>query len=155
MDYLVTVNCAKCGKEFVPAPYNVFKKNGLHYCSYNCYTHRAIGVNTSKNKFKVFISIEKYKDSKEVICTYLELLKKENVEVVKTSYRAMTFETKNVAVKLIPEAMNIKGLECDECFGLFGKNDKLYLRRIADTEPYSGTALEYILEKESVMNVRA
>lgn len=32
--------CSKCGKVFVPAPLNIYKKNGKVYCSWTCYNHR-------------------------------------------------------------------------------------------------------------------
>lgn len=35
-----TAICAKCGREFIPAPQHVFKKNGRYYCKWTCYNHR-------------------------------------------------------------------------------------------------------------------
>ena len=35
-----TAICAKCGKEFLPAPYHVFKYNKRYYCKWTCYNHR-------------------------------------------------------------------------------------------------------------------
>ena len=37
---LKTVICAKCGKEFVPAPEHVFKCYRKYYCKWTCYNHR-------------------------------------------------------------------------------------------------------------------
>ena len=35
-----TVICEKCGKEFVPAPYHIYKDEGKYYCKWTCYNHR-------------------------------------------------------------------------------------------------------------------
>lgn len=35
--------CAKCGKNFVAAPYHRFKENSKWYCSWTCYNHRNDG----------------------------------------------------------------------------------------------------------------
>ena len=44
--------CAKCGKEFVPAPQHVYKEvkdgNTVWYCSWTCFNHRN-GGNHMKN----------------------------------------------------------------------------------------------------------
>lgn len=32
--------CAKCGKNFVAAPYHRFKEHGKWYCKWTCYNHR-------------------------------------------------------------------------------------------------------------------
>lgn len=40
--YMRTAICANCGKEFLPAPYHVFKYNGRYYCKWTCYNHRNI-----------------------------------------------------------------------------------------------------------------
>lgn len=32
--------CAKCGKEFISAPYHIYKKGDKWYCSWTCYNHR-------------------------------------------------------------------------------------------------------------------
>ena len=37
---LRTARCGKCGKEFVPAPYHVFKTHRRYYCTWSCYNHR-------------------------------------------------------------------------------------------------------------------
>lgn len=41
---MVDVKCPKCGKNFIPAPFHVYritKKNGyIFYCSWTCYLHR-------------------------------------------------------------------------------------------------------------------
>lgn len=35
-----TVICAKCGREFIPAPQHIFKAGGKYYCKWTCYNHR-------------------------------------------------------------------------------------------------------------------
>lgn len=40
--FLETKKCAKCGKEFYPAPQHVYREAsyGKWYCSWTCYNHR-------------------------------------------------------------------------------------------------------------------
>ena len=35
--HLQSVKCARCGKEFIPAPLHVYKIDNRFYCRYNCY----------------------------------------------------------------------------------------------------------------------
>ena len=38
--YIRMVICAKCGREFIPAPLHIFKAGGKYYCKWTCYNHR-------------------------------------------------------------------------------------------------------------------
>ena len=38
--YFRTAMCKKCGKEFIPAPYHIYKHNSKFFCSWTCYNHR-------------------------------------------------------------------------------------------------------------------
>lgn len=41
--YLITVNCKRCGKEFVPAPEHIFRDGDNRrnfYCTWSCYKQR-------------------------------------------------------------------------------------------------------------------
>lgn len=48
IDYIRTVVCDKCGREFVPAPMHTFVVERYHekstrkrwYCKWSCYNHR-------------------------------------------------------------------------------------------------------------------
>lgn len=35
-----TAKCRKCGKEFIPAPFHVYKDGSKYYCTWTCYNHR-------------------------------------------------------------------------------------------------------------------
>ena len=35
-----TLICHKCGKEFIPAPYHIYKDSEHWYCKWTCYNHR-------------------------------------------------------------------------------------------------------------------
>jgi hypothetical protein len=38
--FIRTVKCAKCGREFIPAPQHVFRAEWKWYCKWTCYNHR-------------------------------------------------------------------------------------------------------------------
>lgn len=39
--YFRTAKCKKCGKEFIPAPFHIYKDGGkYYYCSWTCFNHR-------------------------------------------------------------------------------------------------------------------
>lgn len=40
INYIRTVICPKCGKEFVPAPFHVYKDGSKYYCKWTCFNHR-------------------------------------------------------------------------------------------------------------------
>ncbi len=41
--FIRTAICAKCGREFIPAPQHIFKIGGKNYCKWTCYNHRHDG----------------------------------------------------------------------------------------------------------------
>lgn len=48
-DIIPEKKCAKCGKNFIVAPYHVFHKNKKYYCSWTCYNHRNDKTEEKKN----------------------------------------------------------------------------------------------------------
>lgn len=38
--YFKMAKCKKCDKEFLPAPFHVYKENRNLYCSWTCFNHR-------------------------------------------------------------------------------------------------------------------
>jgi hypothetical protein len=38
--YMRSAKCKKCGKEFIPAPYHIYRDGSKYYCKWTCYNHR-------------------------------------------------------------------------------------------------------------------
>ena len=78
-----TVECGCCKKEFVPAPYNAFKKYGRQYCSYTCYRNAVRGT----QKITIAFGIRTYMDFNEVANNLMDELTRKGVEIKKVFKR--------------------------------------------------------------------
>ena len=148
-EYLVTVNCAHCGKEFIPAPLNVFKKNSLQYCSWTCFNHRLDKPVIDYSKTTIFKHIRLASETMKTMNDIRTELESYNISIINFVKGSRIIETPRLIIRLIPQSMTPRGLLCDEAFG-FSKENQYYLRRNSDTPPYKGTMIEYILEKEII-----
>lgn len=50
---MIERKCKKCGKNFIPAYYHVYKDGGKIYCSWTCYNHRNDSKVKKEAKYKV------------------------------------------------------------------------------------------------------
>ncbi len=48
--FIKTAICAKCGREFIPAPQHIFRDSRNWYCKWTCYNHRNDKTNDKKEE---------------------------------------------------------------------------------------------------------
>lgn len=62
--------CKKCGKEFIPAPYHVYKDSHGYWCSWTCFNHRNDTVKQRGNKKYKGKRVLQYAKNGEFVARY-------------------------------------------------------------------------------------